>query len=214
MPRQSFARSRELLNCVLPLDNEIDLAGLEGLKAGKSITSNFTRSFRLPRWARSDRARFQTHNTVSTSSKELDEKVESSLRNKQITSASRLKALSKVGTTVIKIQGSAEGVIACSVSDTLPDRALMPGSSRTRAPTNLKTQETPRTPYSPSAPCRHAQRLYIWWPLRPSCPRLTFSPPQRVTSTSSFLDRMKKNKYNPIVGNIGHFDNEINLARL
>ena len=28
------------------------------------------------------------------------------------------------------------------------------------------------------------------------------------------LDRMKKKKCNPIVGNIGHFDNEINLARL
>ena len=28
------------------------------------------------------------------------------------------------------------------------------------------------------------------------------------------LDRMKKKKYNPIVGNIGHVDVEIDLARL
>ena len=28
------------------------------------------------------------------------------------------------------------------------------------------------------------------------------------------LDRMKKKKHNPFVGNIWHFDNEINLARL
>ena len=39
------------------------------------------------------------------------------LRNKQITSMSRLKSLSIVGTTFIGIQGSAEGVIACSVFD-------------------------------------------------------------------------------------------------
>ena len=39
------------------------------------------------------------------------------LRNKQETSVSRLKSLSRVGTTVIGIQGSAEGVIASSVFD-------------------------------------------------------------------------------------------------
>ena len=61
---------------------------------------------------------------------------------------SRLKSLSRVGTTVIECQGSAEGVIACSVFDTH----------------------------------RH------------------FGP--------------QEEKYNPFVGNIGHFDNEINLARL
>ena len=39
-----------------------------------------------------------------------------------------------------------------------------------------------------------------------------------ASSTCNFnivtLDRMKKKKYNPIVGNIGHFDDEIDLARL
>ena len=39
-----------------------------------------------------------------------------------------------------------------------------------------------------------------------------------ASSTCNFhivtLDRMKKKKYNPIVGNIGHFDNEFDLARL
>ena len=42
--------------------------------------------------------------------------------NKQITSASRLKALSKVGTTVIMFQGSFDGVVAGSVFEAyLPD---------------------------------------------------------------------------------------------
>ena len=39
-----------------------------------------------------------------------------------------------------------------------------------------------------------------------------------ASSTCNFniviSDRMKKKKYNPIVGNIGHFDSEIDLARL
>ena len=39
-----------------------------------------------------------------------------------------------------------------------------------------------------------------------------------ASSTSNFnivsLDRTKKDKYNPIVGNIGHFDNEIDLIGL
>ena len=39
-----------------------------------------------------------------------------------------------------------------------------------------------------------------------------------ASATSNFyiviLDRMKKKKYNLFVGNIGHFDTEINLARL
>ena len=43
--------------------------------------------------------------------------VEGVLRNKQITSVSRLMSLSRLYTTVIGIQGSAEGVIASSVFD-------------------------------------------------------------------------------------------------
>ena len=47
---------------------------------------------------------------------------QSLLRNKKITSASRLKALSKVGTTVFKFQGSFDGVVAGSVFEAyLPD---------------------------------------------------------------------------------------------
>ena len=40
---------------------------------------------------------------------------QSLLRNKKITSASRLKALSKVGTTVFKFQGSFDDIVAGSV---------------------------------------------------------------------------------------------------
>ena len=103
------------LNCFLPLDSEFDFACLmvlEGLKVDnikpQKIASSSpiatVRSFSFS----------DPQNDIHLLPKELDEKVEYLLRNKQITSASRLKAISMVGTSVIGIQGSAEGVIACS----------------------------------------------------------------------------------------------------
>ena len=81
-------------------------------------------------------------------------------------------------------------------------------------PTNLKTQETPE------------DALLSFCALQACLEGVQVVATETVvseidifaSSTCNFyiviLDRMKKKKYNPIVGNIGHFDNEINLARL
>ena len=81
-------------------------------------------------------------------------------------------------------------------------------------PTNLKTQETPEN------------ALLSFCALQACLEGVQVVATEIVvseigifaSSTCNFyiviLDRMKKKKYNPIVGNIWHFDNEINLARM
>ena len=64
------------INCVLPLHNEFDFAGLEGLEGLKVNNIEPQKIAWLPRWTRSDRSRFQTHkNDIYIVPKELDEKV-------------------------------------------------------------------------------------------------------------------------------------------
>ena len=62
---------------------------------------------------------------------------------------------------------------------------------------------------TPSAPCRRAVKVSR---SRPSCLSSTSLFPQRVNSNISTLDHRKMTKNSALVGNTGHFDNEIDLV--
>ena len=91
-------------NCVLPVDNKIDFAGLEGLKVVKPQKDRFVLT-----------VGYGVVVLAFRPTKRCLPPAEGLLRNNQITSVSRLKALSRRGTTVIETQASFEGVVAGSV---------------------------------------------------------------------------------------------------
>ena len=67
---------------------------------------------------------------------------------------------------------------------------------------------------TPSAPCRRPWKATAWSPWNTPPTRPTSSSPPPATSTSSPTTTWVKMKDQAIVCNIGHFDNEIDVASL